>query len=547
MMHSELANNLPKRFRDAIRTNYLELSKSVGDFDAQISTLSASKTLDSVAPLLSSSDYELCEFAKLRARECFEICARWLIPDIALSVMEGVAKRYGIEPPKTKTKEGARARLLCELWWRRQLRRVVARNFEQTAISLGLVSKFKGKYASDETLARRVGQVRRNKRILKSIVATNDDGQSFTLDELAALGVSNPNVRGAELAVRMKGFDEIAKSLNHQQWFFTITAPSRFHAVDSATGKRNKKYTDATPKEAQAHLSEGWAFIRAALLKKNIKLYGFRIVEPHQDGTPHWHMALNFEREEDTNAVLFTIEQYALRSDGEENGAAYKYSKNGREFGARFDAKKLDERGATGYLLKYILKNINPTKMHDTQDFEGGDLLNDLHSEESFSVSRVEAWATCWGIRQFQQIGGAPVGVWRELRRLGEVDASLEKYGVLDGLQHAADTNNWAAYINIMGGVNCKRVDLIVKVSRAWQDLRTRYDGYGAFVVDGVEAINGNFAKTRFREWVLSAAFKPLGFMSITVTDKKEGEKQKDEKTRFRTGNADTTSRIRET
>ncbi len=343
------------------------------------------------------------------------------------------------------------------LWWRRPLRNRHTQVVEKAAISIGYVNKTRDIYVSNESLARRAQQNRRNAATLENTLATNECGDEFTLAELASKGVSNKAIKRGELMMRISGFETIARDCGHDGLFFTVTCPSRMHrwkTVDGGKVVENKKYDGTTPDKAQTYLSKTWSRIRAKLDREGFHWYGFRIVEPQHDGTPHWHVLVFFDphwQGDEARASMpracAIIRRYALADSKTERGAKLH----------RVDFKPIDwsKGSAAGYIAKYVAKNIDG--YHLEKDLYGNDIFESCH--------RVEAWAATWRIRQFQQIGGAPVTVWRELRRiesvpdgapsyLKEAHAACNKIAEIEGSENQA---SWDRYTRAQGGVFCGR------------------------------------------------------------------------------------------
>lgn len=470
---------IPYRFKPKLLREYADIKKTQSRTDANIwaqelSRLFAGRGLDYAA-----DDSEIVEAAEKAARDVRSKQPHFTSDEITLELLGNIADRYEITFPKFKKIEQLIARMSADKWWRRQLRNRLSK-LEAAAIITGFVHKRAGLYASDETVNRRLKQRRKNARLLESLEAINDQtGQICTLAELAATNVSNPTIRRAELMTRISGMEKFANLNSLVGLFLTITTPSRMHARRSATCTANPNYDNTRPDVAQKYLlKKVWAVAQSKLKRNSVEYCGVRIVEPHHDGTPHWHM-LVFVRPDQHVLLTSILREYALHESPDELGAQEH----------RFTVKQIDpaKGSAAGYVAKYIAKNIDGFAVGD--DYEA-----DTHTDTSESSVRVEAWASMWHIRQFQFFGTPAVTPYRELRRLESIPEAL--HGLLFDLWKAADEGDWCTYTKL------HREGLRIKP--LWEEKpSSTYQGELNKRVRGV-IVNGEFRlTTREGEWLV--------------------------------------------
>lgn len=469
--------------------------------------------LAEVSVPLDATDGDIIERAAKCAQDCNDLAGVFHEKVALRAAMASACAANHITAPagKNMTDTAAIARMVCPQWWRRQLRKLHAKAVEGSAISIGYVNRTRDIYVSHESLTRRVQQNKRNAAMMEATRARNEAGQEYTLAELAATSVANKAIKRGELMTRIAGFERIAQGCEHEGLFFTMTCPSRMHKWRTVAGGRvveNAKYDGTTPDQAQRHLSKVWARIRAKLARDGFKWYGFRIAEPNHDGTPHWHVLVFFDKTWPGDGaraamprVCALVRRYALVDSGTERGAKKH----------RVDFEKIDwaKGSAAAYIAKYVSKNI-----------DGYGVGEDLYGNPVFETChRVEAWAATWRIRQFQQIGGAPVSVWRELRRVKAVAPDAPELlkdahracNKIAGMEGATASVAWDRYIVAQGGVFVGR-SYRIRLAVEHSDAVGRYGDPVAQRVVGVAAVaeqayrDGIVSGVRLVEWVVKSA-----------------------------------------
>ncbi|MCD2163830.1 replication endonuclease [Comamonas koreensis] len=437
---------------------------------------------------LNMGDREICAWADKMVADVGELdamlCHAGADEAQRVDLVRKIARLTGIREDKPIQGMGAINRAKCPKWWRRKLRRLVARVVEGGYIAHGQVHLNSGGYVSHSALMRRKHQNARNADILEQIGLRNEAGQVFKLSTLAALSTANPAIRGGELMTRIRGTEEYADEKAHVGLFFTMTLPSRFHRMTLVGGSKkaipNDKWNGAGPREGQAWLCKQWSKARAALTRAGIRFYGLRVAEPHHDGTPHWHMLAWVDSEADARAMEGIIRKYWLSEDGKERGA--------QEHRVRL--KRIEGGGAAGYVAKYIAKNVGNHALSDhldvvngqeaTMRMQGdgqGDQLpaKDTTSSDYAGYKRVDAWASHWGVRQFQAFGLPSVTVWREMRRVTEDQVQAFQaqgdWATWTIHYHCHRRHNlradWCVFMKKMGGHCLKRGQWYLRVARS--------------------------------------------------------------------------------
>lgn len=348
-------------------------------------------------------------------------------------------------------------RVTREKWWRGQGKKIVALRVEAAAIRAGDIGRTGQLFCTDTALYRRRSRQARNDQLMQTVTLTNELGDTMTLAELAAASTANPELRRNELMTRIRGLEEIADLRGDRAYFITLTAPSRFHCAPLA-GKKNKNYDGSTPKEAQDWHLLAWARVRAALAKLGIRLYGMRVVEPHGDGCPHWHL-LTFVSKEYGTAKKIRAEFFKqwLHADTPDEAGALK---------ARVKVVQVDKRkgSAVAYVAKYLAKNVDGHQLEIAMDRGDDGKLASNGEKPRTAAERIRAWASAHGIRQFQFFGDAAVTWWREYRRLREATADE----VLEAPRPAANDGEYAAYLHLVGGVAVPRKQRPIET---WREL----------------------------------------------------------------------------
>lgn len=466
------------------------------------------RSVSSIKAAITATYDEVLTHAIQAADACRRIMA-FGIKSGALLMAHAKARLHGVPVESLPyDDEMTYRRMQHHLWWSSQIRRAHSQTMEAGAVRLGLVHRFAGGdcYASRETVERRRQQRRRNADMLAAHDVVNEEGEVINLAEIAEHSLSNAAIRRGELMTRLRGFEEVGDGLGHVSLFVTLTCPSRFHRFSGKVD--NPKFKGATPKEAQAYLQGVWSRIQSKLARDEIATYGFRVAEPHHDGCPHWHFVLWSVSREMRVRLRSVFYSYGLKDEPDEAGARKHRVK-------LVNIRKVPGCSAVAYVAKYIAKNI-----------DGFGIETDLLGNPAIVASeRIEAWASTWRIRQFQQIGGPPVGHWRELRKIEE--GAVLTGALLDAHQFVNRTESeradFAGFVRVMGGPVAKRADRPIALVKRERYRPTRYGDRFVSSVVGLCNVGGPTVETRPHTWRIvrrQSSCGELGLVSITLRDR---------------------------
>jgi hypothetical protein len=456
---------IPFDFRIIVRNRYNKLvEQHHGNYDH------AQRYIEKLASFCSSMPINITISYKslyCRVETLADICTRLMKQarkqnksyDQIIQIFDDIASKFNLSKIKSINKIGKLNRYSNVKWWMNKLKFIYLQSKDTVARYLRLICKERQVYLLNQNFEILKENRARNKIFIESLVAINEAGEKFNLDDIRDGSLSNTNNRSAELNARFSGFEQYAKKHGYEADLITITAPSRFHAVHMS-GFPNKKYNKSSVSSAQEYFTSNWDCIRAKIHRNHYEHLGFRVVEPHHDGTPHWHF-LVFSKKEHREKVINTFKDYFLKDSP-------------REFGAESNRVNIlpinIHKKGSNYLKKTLKKELNLTGKNESK--------KNISSDD---LERIYEWGCLWKIRQFEQFGGPPVGVWREARRIAK-EAKVPD----NPLWKAAKEGDWLSYIELSDCMKLSRLKAPIKLYKQYDETLNMYGEEKGLKVKGL-------------------------------------------------------------
>ncbi|SFU66747.1 replication endonuclease [Pseudomonas sp. OV546] len=207
----------------------------------------------------------------------------------------------------------------------------------------------------------------------------------------------------------IKNLEAIAIERGLMPYMLTLTAPANYHP-NPMNGRSSFDQTSSY--DSQKYLTRTWAKLRALLNKRGTpfsleKCFGVRTAELHKDGCVHWH-------------ILMFIDPNIL--EGFQQCLDFYFTSR------QADVKEIDGVAAATYVLKYIGKTVDTSKLERTDLYD--EQADKIRKEQDLStivdVERVRAGIRAMGIRQMQYYGiEGSLTLFRALNKITDPLANL--------------------------------------------------------------------------------------------------------------------------
>jgi hypothetical protein len=332
------------------------------------------------------------------------------------------------------------SRCCSAAFWRRALNVRIARAKEQLFLRLGMVGTRFEKYASDSAIDTRELQLRSQQKWMNNtfLVSKEKEDTVQATENYIKIPLVNvvqgPEARFAKLYSFVKAMEILGEESKLNSAMLTITLEPEWHPNPS---HGVKQWNGRSPREAHQSFCKRWQAIVRDLHRRNIRISGLRVVEPHGDACPHYHIWLLYRPEYETKIMRAIMQYFPNRlkvtsadrlSDGEvvHDQIIYKSRKHlvletpwpcSLKTRAQVVFAKINPAVSKG--ASYVTKYLMMTLPANFEKISNGKSDSADGSSKGASLPRVDSYRSIWGLSRGQLFGVAKcLTVWDQLRKM---------------------------------------------------------------------------------------------------------------------------------